>query len=97
MAWAYVGYSGSRRISSINNIEMLQDEIELLKSLEQITIAINLNQSGEKSTHPITNVYNNLRSEIAPASPLEHDFIRDGFIFHIYNFIVYGDKWVNPT
>ena len=42
-------------MSSISNLEMLEDEIELLKSLEQITIAINLNH-GEKSLHPYTKV-----------------------------------------
>ena len=42
-------------MSSISNLEMLEDEIELLKSLEQITIAINLNH-GEKSVHPYTKV-----------------------------------------
>ena len=42
-------------MTSISNLDMLENEIELLKSLEQITIAINLNH-GEKSLHPYTKV-----------------------------------------
>jgi len=65
---------GFSRMSSISNLEMLEDEIELLKSLEQITIAINLNH-GEKSLHPYTKVYNNLNTEIQIGSSDEFRFV----------------------
>jgi len=68
-------------MSAISSIDELEDEIELLKSLEQIRIGINLGNQSESSTlHPITNVYNNLGANITIANNQEFDFVRNGLL-----------------
>jgi len=66
---------GFRRLPIINTIEAVADEVELLRSLDEITVAVSLNH-GAAQLHPLTNVYANLKCNLALASSDECDFVR---------------------
>ena len=65
---------GFKKLPTIENMEMVEAEVELLKSLEEITVAVNLNQ-GDAGLHPLTKVYKNLKCDLKLASKSEFDFI----------------------
>ena len=46
---------------SIRDLEHLREEADLLESLEQISVAVNLHQTGDAKHHPITKSYLNLK------------------------------------
>lgn len=66
---------GFRRLPIIDTIEAVGDEVELLRSLDEITVAVSLNH-GAAQLHPLTKVYANLKCDLALASNDECDFVR---------------------
>ena len=64
-----------RRLPTIENMDMVQGEVELLRSLEEITVAVSLNH-GAAELHPLTKVYNNLKCDLSLADKKEFDFVQ---------------------
>ena len=67
---------GMTRPPVISSLDSVKEEYELLESLRQITIAINVKESGGKHIDPTTKAFNNLCSSIELRTGAEFDFVQ---------------------
>ena len=59
----------------IRDLEQVEQEAQLLESLQQITIAINVRNTGDAHIHPTTKAYSNLNAEISIMSGADFNFV----------------------
>jgi poly [ADP-ribose] polymerase len=67
---------GMTRPPVINSLDAVKEEYELLESLRQITIAINVKESGGAHIDPTTKAFNNLNSVIQVKTGQEFNFVQ---------------------
>jgi len=67
---------GMTRPPVISSLEAVKEEYELLESLRQITIAINVKESGGAHIDPTTKAFNNLNSVIQVKTGHDFNFVQ---------------------